>query len=84
MIFVKMSCLKDWKLEYVGVLVFVGSKDILLFCYVCVEKGVIYNGGLEDSRGYGFFLWYSYFRFILIKENVVKLIVLMWVYRFVM
>lgn len=56
MIFVKMSCLKDWELEYVGVLVFVGSKDILLFCYVCVEKGVIYNGGLEDSRGYGFFL----------------------------
>lgn len=56
MIFVKMSCLKDWKLEYVGVLVFVGSKDILLFCYVCVEKGVIYNGGLEDSRGYGLFL----------------------------
>lgn len=56
MIPAKTSCPKDWKFEYAGVLVSPGSKDTSPSRYVCVEKGAIYNGGLEDSRGHGPFL----------------------------
>ncbi|XP_061190884.1 uncharacterized protein LOC133199001 [Saccostrea echinata] len=58
MIPAKVTCPADWRLEYVGVLVTAGDKKGGSSArHICIEKNALYEGGIEDSRDKGPYLY---------------------------
>ncbi|XP_062612010.1 uncharacterized protein LOC134273817 isoform X2 [Saccostrea cucullata] len=58
MIPAKVTCPAEWRLEYVGVLVTAGvKKGEGGTRHICIEKTAFYDGGIEDSRDKGPYLF---------------------------